>query len=57
MQSMLPTKRRWITDWLHRTLGDIKALLDVVINMGMHPMSDITDYFSPSMCEQNAIFF
>jgi hypothetical protein len=57
MQSMLPTKRRGITDWLHRTLGDIKALLDVVINMGVHPMSDITDYFSPSMCEQNAIFF
>jgi hypothetical protein len=37
IQSMPP-----ITDWWPPTLADIKALLGVVINMGLHPMSDIT---------------
>jgi hypothetical protein len=46
MQNMPPTKRAKITDWSPPTLADIKALLSVVINMGLHPVSDITDYFS-----------
>jgi hypothetical protein len=33
-----PTKRARITDWSPPTLADIKALLGVMINMGLHPM-------------------
>jgi hypothetical protein len=41
MQSMPPTKRARITDWSSPALA-IKALLGVVINIGLHPVSDIT---------------
>jgi hypothetical protein len=44
MQNMPPTKRACITDCSPPTLADIKALLGVVINMGLHRFSDITDY-------------
>jgi hypothetical protein len=56
MQSMPPTKRARITDWSHPTLDDIKALFGVVINMGLHPMSDITDYFPPSWLNKLPFF-
>jgi hypothetical protein len=46
MQNMPPTIRARNTDWSPQTLAYIKALLSVVINMGLHPMSDITDYSS-----------
>jgi hypothetical protein len=46
MQNLPPTKRDRITDWSPPTLADIKALLGVVIDMGLYPMSDITDCFS-----------
>jgi hypothetical protein len=41
---------------LPRTLADIKALLGVVINMGLHPMSDITDYFSQAWVNKMPFF-
>jgi hypothetical protein len=44
VHNMPPTKRARIIDWSSPTLADIKALLGVVINMGLHPMSGITDY-------------
>jgi hypothetical protein len=39
MQSMPPTKIARITDWSPPTLLDIKAVLGIVINMVLHPMS------------------
>jgi hypothetical protein len=42
--------------WSHPTLDDIKALFGVVINMGLHPMSDITDYFPPSWLNKLPFF-
>jgi hypothetical protein len=46
MPSMPPTKRARITEWLPHTLANIKALLGVVREMSLHPMSAITDYLS-----------
>jgi hypothetical protein len=46
MQNMPPTKRARITDWSSQTLADIKALLGIMVNMGLHPISDVSDYFS-----------
>jgi hypothetical protein len=56
MQNMPPTKRARITDWSPPTLADIRALLGVVINMGLHPMSDITDYFSQTWVNKMPFF-
>jgi hypothetical protein len=56
MQNMPPTKRARITDWSPPTLADIKALLGVVINIGLHPMSDITDYFSQAWVNKMPFF-
>jgi hypothetical protein len=41
MQSMPPTKRIRLTDWLPLTLVDIEALLGIVINIRLHPVSNI----------------
>jgi hypothetical protein len=51
-----PTKRARITDRSPPTLADIKAMLGVVINMGLHPMSDITDYFSQAWVNKMPFF-
>lgn len=32
--------------WKECTMTDMKAIIGTVINMGLHPLSDITDYFS-----------
>jgi hypothetical protein len=56
MQSVAPTKRARITDWSPPTLGDITALLGVVINVGLHPVSDITDSFSQAWVNKIPFF-
>jgi hypothetical protein len=46
MQSMRPTKRARSQTWLPLTVADIEALLGVVMNMCLQPVSDFADYFS-----------
>jgi hypothetical protein len=46
MQSMPPIKKARATNWSPPTLAAIKALSGVVMNMGLHTTSDITDCFS-----------
>jgi hypothetical protein len=38
------------------TIADIKALLGIVINMGLHPTPDITDYFSEVWVNKMPLF-
>jgi hypothetical protein len=53
---MPPTERAIVTDWSPPALGDIKSLLGVVINMGLYPMSDITDQFSQAWVNKVPFF-
>jgi hypothetical protein len=55
MQSIPSTKRASITDWWLSTTTDIKALLGIVINMGLHPCLILL--FLSGMGEQNALLF
>jgi hypothetical protein len=55
MQNMASNKRASITDWSPPTLADIRfciviIVLSIVINMGLHLVCDITDYFSKTKC-------
>jgi hypothetical protein len=56
MQNMPPTERARIKDWSPLTLADIEALLGVVINMGLHTMIDLTDYFSQAWVNKMPFF-
>lgn len=46
MQNVPPTKNSRITDWSSPTLTDIKTVLGVEVNLGLHSKFDFTSYFS-----------
>jgi hypothetical protein len=41
-----PTKRARMADRKTCSIINKKAIIGTVINMGLHPLTDITDYFS-----------
>jgi hypothetical protein len=56
MQNMPPTKKAGITDWSPPFLAD-NTLLGVVLNMGMHHMSNIADCFCQAWVNEMPFFF
>jgi hypothetical protein len=56
IQNTPSTRRAKITEWYPQTPADINTLCGVMLNVGLHPMSDITDYFSQAWMNRMPLF-
>lgn len=57
IQKITPLRKRSIWhNWTPVTIGEIKAFLGVVINMGLHEKSSLQEYFSEEWTEKQSFF-
>lgn len=56
MQATPTSRRSRMRDWHHATLSNMKAFIGMIINMGLHPLPDIKDYFGRAWVDKMPFF-